>query len=199
MSKGVRVKEKGRFPALILFLAGFLAGTILPNVLWRLQWQQQTMASIYILGAFADKSITGKDYLKEILRVRGSYYLLSVICGISIFGVPLAVLGMLFLGGETGALLAMSVLEFGFTGGVVGAGLLLPQYLVYIPVTMLLMTLVYHQSLQVWQNHGLYPERTGKYMLKCAGGAVLYGLGILLEWKINPWVAEKVLGMIKIF
>lgn len=44
-----------------------------------------------------------------------------------------AVLGM-----ETGMILALSVLEFGIYGGVAGAGLLMPQYLVYIPAYFIL-------------------------------------------------------------
>ena len=40
---------------------------------------------------------------------------------------------MLFSGMETGMILALSVLEFGIYGSVAGAGLLMPQYLIYIP------------------------------------------------------------------
>ena len=92
------MKRKNNFPALILFLCGFLAGNLLPNVLWKIKWQQKTMASVYFLSTFTTGQITGTEYLKEILKYRGSLFLVSAICGFSIFGAPLAVLGIWFLG-----------------------------------------------------------------------------------------------------
>ncbi len=68
---------------------------------------------------------------------------------------------MLFLGMETGMILALSVLEFGIYGGVAGAGLLMPQYLVYIPAYFYLAGIVYRQSYGIWKNYGLVPQKTG--------------------------------------
>ena len=70
---------------------------------------------------------------------------------------------MLFLGMETGMILALSVLEFGIYGGVAGAGLLMPQYLVYIPAYFYLAGIVYRQSYGIWKNYGLVPQKTGAY------------------------------------
>ncbi len=71
---------------------------------------------------------------------------------------------MLFLGIETGMILALSVLEFGIYGGVAGAGLLMPQYLVYIPAYFLscryrIQTIVWDLE-KLWtcaaENRGLF-------------------------------------------
>ena len=197
--KRFKFRGTGKFPAVILFLCGFLLGTLLPNVLWRMEWQQKTMASVYLLSAFAGRSVSGREFFLEVLRMRGSYFLLSVLCGFSVFGVPLAVVGILLLGGEIGALLTMSILQFGLAGGAVGLGLLLPQYLIYLPVTMYVMALVYEQSLDIWKNRGIFPQKAYNYSLRVCGAGVVYFAGILLESFLNPWVVENILGRLKFF
>ena len=123
-----------KFPALILFLLGFLAGNLIPNIIWKAKWQQKTWASVYFLSTFAGKNTGNIEYLKEILKYRGVFYLLNIICGFSVFGAPLAVITLLGSGLYAGMIMTVSILEFGFAGGVIGMGLLLPQYLFYIPV-----------------------------------------------------------------
>ena len=110
-----------------IVFSGFLIGVLIPNTIWRLEWHQKTAASIYLLGTFADKSMEGNRYLWHVLRVRGGYFLLTVLCGFSVFGVPLAVLGILFLGLEIGMILTLSILQFGLAGGAVGVCLFCPS------------------------------------------------------------------------
>ena len=128
-------KNAGRFPAELLFMTGFFAGNVLPNLIWKMEWKQKTLASFYLIRSFAGKDISGGAYFLEVLRRRGGFFLLLFLCGFTIFGVPLTVAYMLFLGMETGMILALSVLEFGIYGGVAGAGLLMPQYLVSVSYT----------------------------------------------------------------
>ena len=40
-------KNAGRFPAEILFMIGFFAGNVLPNLIWKMEWKQKTLASFY--------------------------------------------------------------------------------------------------------------------------------------------------------
>ena len=154
------MKRKNNFPALILFLCGFLAGNLLPNVLWKIKWQQKTMASVYFLSTFTTGQITGTEYLKEILKYRGSLFLVSAICGL---------------------------------------GLLLPQYLFYIPAYLYLMRQVWEMSAGIWRNKGLFPERIGVYLLRSSAACGIYLIGILAECCLNPWIVEKLLSYIKIF
>ena len=112
-----------KFPALILFLLGFLAGNLIPNIIWKAKWQQKTWASVYFLSTFAGKNTGNIEYLKEILKYRGVFYLLNIICGFSIFGAPLAVITLLGSGLYAGMIMTVSILEFGFAGGVIGMGL----------------------------------------------------------------------------
>lgn len=192
-------RERGKFPGVILVLCGFLAGNILPDVLWKLKWQQKTMASVYLISTFIHQGVSGTEYLKEILKFRGSIYILTALCGFSVFGVPLAVAEALLLGVKTGTLMSMSVLQFGFAGGLVGLGLLMPQYLIYVPVTLFLLNKVWELSYGIWKNKGLFPEKCGWYLITIFWGALIYSVGILMECYLNPWITEKILNFVKIF
>lgn len=198
-TKWIKNAEKKKFPVRTLFLCGFLVGNLIPNIMWKLEWRQKTLASMYLLTVFADKSVSDTAYFMDLLKQRGGYYLLITICGFSVFGVPLSVAGAIIFGVEIGALLSMSVLEFGLPGGFIGVGLLFPQYAVYLPITLLLFEWVYEQSREIWKNRGLFPRKVRKYMTRTAIGAVGYFTGIMMEWWCNPRVVEKILNLLNIF
>ena len=170
-----------KFPALILFLLGFLAGNLIPNIIWKAKWQQKTWASVYFLSTFAGKNTGNIEYLKEILKYRGVFYLLNIICGFSVFGAPLAVITLLGSGLYAGMIMTVSILEFGFAGGVIGMGLLLPQYLFYIPVWLYSMEQEWKISSEIWRNRGLISGEVSIYLKKMCIAAVGYFLGILIE------------------
>ena len=193
------MKRKRKFPALILFLLGFLVGNLIPNIIWKIKWQQRTWASIYFLSTFAGKNISGMDYLTEILKYRGSFYLLNVICGFSVFGAPLAVVTLLSSGLYTGIIMAASILEFGFAGGIIGIGLLLPQYLIYIPVWGYVTEQEWTMSMQIWRNKGIMAGNTDIYLKKMGIAFVGYLLGNLIECFVNPCIINSILAYIKIF
>ena len=192
-------KTAGRFPAEILFLTGFLAGTILPNIVWKMEWKQKTLASFYLIRSFAEKDISGGGYFMEVLRRRGGFFVLLFLCGFTVFGVPLSVAYMLILGVETGLLLALSVLEFGLYGGLAGAGLLLPQYVIYVPAYFCLAGMVYRQSYGIWKNYGLVPAKNAPYIRQGITVFLVYAGGILAESFLNPWIVEKIIRGLKFF
>lgn len=192
-------KTAGRFPAEILFLTGFFIGNILPNLMWKMEWKQKTLASFYLIRNFAKKDISGGAYFMEVFRRRGGFFPLLFLCGFTIFGVPLSVAYMLILGVETGIILTLSVLEFGIYGGVAGAGLLIPQYLIYLPAYFYLAGIVYRQSYGIWKNYGLVPQKSGEYIRQGMAAFVAYTGGILAESFLNPWIVEKVLKSLNFF
>ena len=192
-------KNAGRFPAELLFMTGVFAGNVLPNLIWKMEWKQKTLASFYLIRNFAGKDISGGAYLLEVLRHRGVLFLFLFFCGFTIFGVPLSVAYMLILGMETGLILTLSVLEVGMYGGVAGAGLLIPQYVIYIPVYFYLAGLVYRQSYDIWKNYGLVPQKSRLYIRQGMTAFLVYTGGILAESFLNPWILEKVVKGLKFF
>lgn len=198
MEKKIKKSKKGRLAVWRLFLAGFLLGVLVPDILWKIQWQQKTVMSMYLLASFVGSEVPGSDYFIQVLKMRGAYFLLAFFCGISIFGVPLAVLGAFFMGMEIGMLLAVSILQFGLWGGVVGIGLLFPQYCIYLPVGAYFFSLIYNQSRDVWKNKGLIPAKVYRYLGKSCFWGIIYILGIFVEIYCNPFVVEFLVEKLKI-
>lgn len=55
-------------------MTGFFAGNVLPNLIWKMEWKQKTLASFYLIRSFAGKDISGGAYFLEVLRRRGGFF-----------------------------------------------------------------------------------------------------------------------------
>ena len=95
--------------------------------------------------------------------------------------------------------LTMSVLQFGLQGGLVGAGLLFPQYLFYIPSVFYLCDQSYRQSMKIWKNKGMITGSVSRYFLQVILSGIFYLLGMLTEVYCNPIVLEWLLEKVGIF
>nr|WP_295309465.1 hypothetical protein [uncultured Blautia sp.] len=199
METVLSTKIKNSFPGLALLMAGFLAGLLIPNFIYCFSWKQQAFSAIYLLTAYGKTGAEGTDYLLKIIWMRGSFFFLSLLCGFTVFGVPIAVGAMLFTGLELGMVFSMSILQFGLTGGAVAAALLFPQYLIYLPLWNVVYQMIYRESMGIWRNHGIFPRKVSDYFLKVFLYTMLYGVGIFLEWRVNPWILNKILDFSKFF
>ena len=182
-----------------LFLLGFLVGTVLPNLLWKMQWKQETVHVFYLLGAFAGEDVSGKEYFLQVLAQRGGWLFICMLCGFSVFGVPVSVLTMLGEGIKTGAILSMSILQFGFVGGAAVLALLFPHEIVYLIVFFYFMRQVYNLSLNCWKGRGLFPQGISGYCLGFLRWGILYMGGILLEIYVNPWFVKETVKFLDFF
>ena len=193
-------KHAGRFPAEILFMTGFSGGKY--HTESDLENGMETENPGFFLS---DPEFCGKRYFRRsifagsVTTTGEVLFLFLFFCGFTIFGVPLSVAYMLILGMETGLILTLSVLEFGIYGGVAGAGLLIPQYVIYIPVYFYLAGLVYRQSYDIWKNYGLVPQKSRLYIRQGMTAFLVYTGGILAESFLNPWILEKVVKGLKFF
>ena len=199
MRENIRKYKKTYFPAVWIYSGSFLLGILIPNIIWKTAWNQKAAASIYLLSIFAGKDLEDQKYFIQVLKMRASIFILAALCGITVFGVVIAIVGLLGSGLLLGMVLTMSVLEFGIPGCAVGIGLVFPQYIFYIPCMLLLFTEIYRQSLETWKNQGRMSADitgyTGRILL-CGLG---YSLGLLLEIYCNPKVMEFLMKNISIF
>ena len=113
MENLLSIKKKSFFPGLTLLLAGFLAGMLIPNFIYHFSWKQQAFSAVYLLETYGKTEAGGIDYLLQILWMRGGIFFLSLICGFTVFGVPMAIMAMLFTGIGLGIVFSMSILQFG--------------------------------------------------------------------------------------
>ena len=199
MRENIRKYKKTYFPAVWIYSGSFLLGILIPNIIWKTAWNQKAAASIYLLSIFTGKDLEDQEYFIQVLKMRASIFILAALCGITVFGVVIAIVGLLGSGFLLGMVLTMSVLEFGIPGCAVGIGLVFPQYIFYIPCMLLLFTEIYRQSLETWKNQGRMSADitgyTGRILL-CGLG---YSLGIILEIYCNPKVMEFLMKNISIF
>lgn len=201
MKKNMR--KKIRFPFVPLFLSGFLTGMLLPNMAWKLHWQEDTLGLYYMLRTFSIENTLGKTYFLTILSERGSWFLFCAICGFSIFGLPLAVLWSVGMGIAIGAILTMPILQFGFSGGILGLSVLVPHYFFYLPALCIQASLMSRQSGYIWS--GTYKGTQAlKESAKCwwpSGGtaALLWFLGIVSECFLNLPLLKKIIEITGIF
>ena len=199
MRENIRKYKKTYFPAVWIYSGSFLLGILIPNIIWKTAWNQKAAASIYLLSIFAGKDLEEQEYFIQVLKMRASIFILAALCGITVFGVVIAIAGLLGSGLLLGMVLTMSVLEFGIPGCAVGIGLVFPQYIFYIPCMLLLFTEIYRQSLETWKNQGRMAADITGYTGRILLCGLEYSLGILLEIYCNPRVMEFLMKNISIF
>lgn len=191
--------KKNEMPVVRLFSIGFLLGILIPNLAWKLEWSQRTIATVYLLSTLVKDDLVGIEYFICVLQKRYTIYFLVVLSGLSVFGVPLAVITAVIFGMQTGLLLTVSVLQFGLNGGLVGAALLFPQYLIYCPGGLILLKRVYDQSMEFWKNRGIFPKQIIYYFIQVILVGILIFIGILLETYVNPSITKMLTKSLKFF
>lgn len=197
MNKKLLIHKENIFPAKILFFIGFVTGVILPNMIYKMKWRQDTASALYLLGIYSGEEST--EYLWKVIRMRGGLFLLAVGSGLTIFGIPVAVGGMLLTGMYIAMLLTMSIIQFGLHGGLVGAGILFPQWIIYLPCICAVCGIIYESSLRIWKSKSFLPGQVTEYTIKILICAICFAAGIALEVYGNPVITEVLIRNLKIF
>ncbi|MGI6071083.1 MAG: stage II sporulation protein M [Blautia sp.] len=197
-------KKKRQLPTegslfLILFFVGFTAGIVWMNVWWRLQAPSVEAGGLYLLSAALNRDFSTREYLFYLIKYRGIWALVLALSGITIFGVPLAVLGTIGAGFVIGGLLTLGLLELGLKGGILALAFLFPQYLIYIPVLLILGRIVYQISLSGWKTMSIPAGLYRRQLVTIIFLTAVYSVGILLENYVNPWIVNILLEKLKIF
>lgn len=184
---------------LILFFAGFTAGVLFMNVWWNMQNSAAEAKGLYAMASFLDRDLENDDYFRYLCRCRGSLGILAALSGITIFGVPAAVTGIMGLGIFMGAVLTLGLLEVGLKGAVLVLGFLFPHFAVYVPVAFSMGMIVYRISLKGWKSMVIPASEYKKSLLSLLLLLLVYGVGILLEAYVNPWFVTFIIKKLKIF
>lgn len=190
-------KESVLFRAFLL--AGFLLGILLPNVLWKMEIQKGGFAGIYLIESFTRASLPWEEYLVFLARERLAEIFILILCGVSVFGIPAALLMLSWTGFFLGGVLTVSILQFGAAGGLIGLGFFFPQYLLYFPALLFLASSAYSLSSKCWKNQKVTGKDLKRYGGRCVlaiGGQLA---GIFLECFLNPVVMQFLVDKLSIF
>ncbi len=186
-------------PVMGAFLVGLALGILCPNLVPKSAVKMNGLSDIVLLQKYLSEPITQRDYFLYLLRQRGVGYLLGAAFGISIFGVPMSLAWMAAMGFYVGAVLASTLLVGGVWGFLLGLGILMPQYLVYIPVSMLFFGLCYQMSVGCWKGEGHTGRDYGNYVLFMLALMLVLLAGFLIESYANPALLKLLMNQLKIF
>ena len=124
MENLLSIKKKSFFPGLTLLLAGFLAGMLIPNFIYRFSWKQQAFSAVYLLETYGEnRSRRNRLSFADSLDARWDFFPFSNLWFYCIWS-PYGNYGDAFTGIGLGIVFSMSILQFGLTGGAVAVALL---------------------------------------------------------------------------
>lgn len=186
-------------PVLLVFVAGLLIGAILPNLFDEAAWKINGLSDLMLLERCLPDSIDSRSLFLYLLGKRGSLLFLTAFLGVSIFGAAAGVVGSAALGGYIGLILSAMLKIGGFRGFLLGLGLLLPQYLLYIPVLLLFFGSCFSMSLNCWKkNQGIWKDYRD-YLVTMGVLLAASAAAMALESYVNPWLLAFLLKYLKFF
>lgn len=183
----------------ILFVVGFVLGVVLPNLLWKTELEEKGLPGLYLLTRVSRGLPANPEYFFYVLKTRGSIFALCMLCGLSVFGLPVSAVASVWLGFLMGAVLTVSLLEFGVEGLFLAGALFFPQYVIYVPVSLALYRRSFQISVKCWKNQRLAATERREYGMFCAMAGVLLAAGMFLESYINPVLIETIVGKLHFF
>lgn len=199
MRRRRKATEERQFPSTILFMAGFLLGMIIPNLMWKKSWGHHVLTSTYLLTMVRQTKYIDRSMLYEIWKQKGCYLIITILSGFTIFGVSLAVIEIIILGFFTSAVITSSILQFGIYGAFIGAALLFPHYVFYYPACFYLLHGVYHESLMICKRRGGLPEKMSGYGTCILLAVSLTVAGSVLEIYANPGFLKLILKIFPVY
>lgn len=180
------------------FCIGFLMGIMIGNFLIPQAGTEAGIMSAYFLDKFEYMELEWMSLFTYILEKRMKIYVILVIGGTTALGCLLAYGYTTWLGISMGAFMSICILRMGLVGILVGVMTFIPQYLIYIPVYVLLIW-------RIRENQELFDNCAGKrekqrvwikyFIIMFAAGAFLLA-GIFLESIVNPFLVKKILKFI---
>lgn len=176
-----------------LYLGGFAAGILCANFLKYHAGYQTSLLGIYLADSMSGNVPSGQLFL-HLCEKRGVWFLLYLISGITPFGVPLVLCGLLWLGFLAGNLLTVFLLEYGMRGIAAGLACFFPQGLFYIPAVMLFFFFIVQMSQKYWGKEVRVKADYRAYLFFMSGLGILFLLALLMESYVNQNVLEYVIG-----
>lgn len=183
----------------ILFVLGFVLGVVLPNFLWKTELEANGLPGLYLLTRVSQGMPANPEYFIYVIKTRGAVYAMCMLCGLSVFGLPVSVVASVWMGFLMGAVLTVSLLEFGVEGMFLAGILFFPQYVVYVPASLALYRRSFQLSLRCWKNQRGSAQERREYGIFCVCVGALLLVGMFLESYVNPVLIEKVMDKLHFF
>lgn len=174
-----------------LYLAGFVIGILFINFFHQKMLYESSTLGIYLMSG-KETDFSKSEYFCSLLVNRGSWYLLYALGGLTAFGIPLVLGGLLWLGFLAGSLLTMFLMEYGIKGMLLCIACVFPQCLLYVPAAGILFLMAFQMSKKFWKSKSTAMGEYKSYGFFLSITAVLFLWGIFLESYINFYVLEYI-------
>ena len=176
---------KKHFTAFVcVYMVGFILGIIGTNLLHKEFQYPSNLLGMYFMSK-ADPDYSAGKYFCRLLENRGAWFLFYGVGGVTFFGVPLVVGGLLWLGFLAGSLLTMFLMEYGIRVLLLGSACFVPQCFFYIPATLSFFFIVYQMSQKFWKRQSIGRKRYQSYIFFLMAIGIVYLCGIFMESYVN--------------
>lgn len=191
---------KGGGKWLFLFLFGFILGIFIINC-WKEQFLTQgSMLSGMALARLKYLEVNKNSFLIYVFKKRLSNIWMLALLSTTFFGI-LAVYGyVIWLGAGMGFLISAFVMQYGIKGILLFLASTFPQYLLYIPAMILLLTWGYQLTVRLYfpqkEAAGQYVNRQQAVVRFLLRLLIVHGvviIGCLLESYVNPNIVTNIL------
>ena len=164
------------------FVLGMTAGIIFANLAYPHHTGETETMAIYVMQQLKGAEISSNNYFWHLLRFRGEKILLVMFGGMTTMAPWFSIVLMVVLGILFGSLSSLMILQCGIQGFLLLIVGLLPQILVYIPATWIMLAVIYHMKGKILKRSQDTRKEYLVWMIICMAG---YLLGIVLESYVN--------------
>ncbi len=164
------------------FVLGMTAGIIFANLAYPHHTSETETMAIYVMQQLKSAEISYDNYFWHLLRFRGKRILLVMLGGMTAMAPWFSIVLMVILGILFGSLSSLMLLQFGLQGFLLLIVGLLPQILLYIPVTWIMLAVIYHMKGKILMKSKDTQREYLVWMGICMAG---YLLGMVLEGYVN--------------
>ena len=164
------------------FVLGMTAGIIFANLAYPYHTSEAEAMAVYVVQQLKSAETSYENYVWHLLWFRGERILFIMLGGVTAMASWFAVIVMIIIGILFGCLSSLMILQFGLQGFLLLIVGLLPQILVYIPATWILLAVIYHMKGKILKGS---QEKRKEYLIWMGICMLGYLLGIVLESYVN--------------
>lgn len=170
---------------LLLYLAGFGAGIVFTNLVWKYRLQDLEALTAFRFQTNLDTAGTG--YLWYLIRKRCGSLLVWHVLGLTAAGSYAAAAGAVWAGFLGGILSAAAILQLGLTGIGLLAAASFPQAVLYAPAGLFYLSRISGMSARCREGIRITRKKYKEYLLACGAGISIILCGVMLEYYVNPY------------
>lgn len=193
-------KEKTSW--LFVFMTGFVIGVLLINFWDKSESIQEGLVSIYTIERLKSFEIDSGKFLIYVLEERLKAIFFMTLLATTVAGVVASYAFIGWIGISLGILLTVMTIRFGLKGTFLFAGLVLPQYIIYVPAFMMFVNWCFKLCIRIHFPHRnydtIYGNKKQQFLHFFVQLIIIIGvviIGAFVECYVNPIFLNKIVKL----